>query len=109
MSEAKRELIESLKLSCRNLLHDNDYAAVRQYFTSMNVDINSAFILNWIPEENSDIYEILVNKADIYVLEISKEDSGDVLENERLKLNIYSNSKLSKETRQRLECALEIE
>ena len=40
-------------------------------------DLDSAFVLHWIPEQGEDIYEILINEHEILAVEISRIDTGE--------------------------------
>ena len=40
-------------------------------------DLDSAFVLHWIPEQGEDIYEILINEHEIIAVEISRTKMSD--------------------------------
>lgn len=103
----KNELEKSLKLSCDSILYDDKHQHIREFFEGMGITLDNAYKLNSFPEEDSYIYEILVNKTQIFVIEIFN-DQNHVIELQRFSLHIYRNSKIMKTIKRRLECALNL-
>jgi hypothetical protein len=65
--QLREELVRS-KLSLRDVDHD----PLAKTLKSAKTDIVEAYVINWIPEQAEDIYEVLVTPSDVMILEIPR-------------------------------------
>lgn len=69
--------------------------------------INSAFVLNWTPEQSEDIYTVLVNGSEIIFVEVSK-SNGEVLNFKNVSVKEYEKSLRSRQSKIKLAVAIEL-
>lgn len=67
-----------------------------------NVDLDRAYVLNWIPEQAEDIYTVLVSPVEVLVIEVPREQGEAQVE--RQSLDAYS-AKCSKHQRMKIAVA----
>ncbi|WP_443190059.1 hypothetical protein [Pseudomonas indica] len=69
--------------------------------------INSAFVLNWTPEQAEDLYTIVVNGVDVVWLEILRE-SGELVDFKATGVKEYERLIRSRQHRIKLAVALDL-
>ena len=69
--------------------------------------INSAFVLNWTPEQAEDLYTVIVNGVDVVRIEVLRE-SGELVNFETNSVKEYERSLRSRQHRIKLAVALDL-
>lgn len=76
-SPTEQQMREELVRSNRSL-QDGSYGRLVDALQSENVNVAGAYVLNWIPEQAEDIYEVLVSAREVVIVEVPR-DSGQLL------------------------------
>lgn len=69
--------------------------------------IDSAFVLNWTPEQSEDLYTVLVNGVEVIRLEVSR-PGGKVVDFQAAGVKDYERSLRSRQGRIKLAVALDL-
>ncbi len=69
--------------------------------------IDSAFVMNWTPEQGEDLYTIIVNGVDVVCLEVLR-DIGELVAFETTSVKHYERSLCSRQHRIKLAVALDL-
>lgn len=111
-SRQKREEAIRYQLTQRSdnlLLDDNPDAlgmAIRDFFP----DLTRAFVINWMPDQDEDIYWVLIDPMGIAQVEILRGEDAKFYppKLQMIELVAYKNKQHSRDVRERLAMALEL-
>ncbi len=73
-SKTEREIREQLIVSNKSLFEDKDRLKLLNILRQSVSVLETAYILNWIPEQEEDFYTILINNSLIANIELNRHD-----------------------------------
>jgi hypothetical protein len=110
LSMRDQQLANTLLSSNKALNHNDEYKALRMALLGHGLDVESAFILNWIPEQGEDIYTILADNSKIAIVELARNELKEVMDFDVLAIEDYKQKfPLSKTARQKLTMAINLQ
>lgn len=65
-------------------LQDGSYGQLVEALECANVNVAGAYVLNWIPEQAEDIYDIVVSADEVIIVEVPRGEGQITLEREEL-------------------------
>lgn len=71
-SRTEQALREQLIVSNKSLFEDIEKAALLIYVRKEFPEVESAYILHWIPEQEEDFYQILINNSLVVDMEMPR-------------------------------------
>ena len=109
-SEKRASIRRVLLCRSEQLCSNSDQSGLGVVLRGFLPTLERAFILRWVPEQAEDIYWVLTSPTEIVIVEIPRSQPSD---DERTSLQtigvaMFRQKRLSRETRERLEIALEL-
>ncbi|CAG0982601.1 hypothetical protein ANRL3_02232 [Anaerolineae bacterium] len=101
-SRAEQQMREELIRSNHALRDRTHNPRLINVLIAMNVNLDMAYVLNWIPEQAEDIYAVLITPTEVLVIEVPREQGEAQVE--RKSLEAYA-AKCSKHHRMKITVA----
>jgi hypothetical protein len=83
-SRSEQQMRDELVRSNHSLQNGTHGQALVAALESANVNLARAYVLDWIPEQAEDIYDVLVSRDDVLIVEVSRESNEVQLERQSL-------------------------
>ena len=104
-TKTEDEMQAELRRSHEALVSDPAKSRLREALRSRGINENAAFVLNWIPEQSEDLYEVLIDQNTVLEIELERLDSSVEPVISELKMRDYER-RLSKNGRIKLAVAI---
>lgn len=106
-SNIEAQYREELVLSRDELFKKNCAPRLLEILRKNYPNLDSAFVLHWIPEQGEDIYEVLINEDEVFTVEIPRVDAVDCII-KTLPMNKFIDQTRSKQKKIKLAVALDL-
>mgnify|MGYP003576315423 CR=1 FL=1 len=76
-SNSERQYRDELIVSRDGIFKKNSAPRLLETLRENYPGLTSAFVLHWIPEQGEDIYEVLINEHEVFLVEIPRDGMTD--------------------------------
>jgi hypothetical protein len=104
-SKTEDDFRADLTTSRNNLMHATESSLLRSILQQRNPDLSQALVIDWIPEQGEDIYEVL-HCSEVLQIEIPHEGTSHSIE--CVPLETYLRRRLGRPKRIKLAVALDM-